>query len=569
MYAGSDNGYPDVYMVPNMGSTAQAGNLTNEAGPEFIYDQGFYYPAASYYGYYGAEMQSEWSDQQQFFGLDGQNLHYSAWQTENSPYAYYPPNYGYAQPSYNPYNPYIPGAIVGLDSQIAGSQQYQIVQSNSDHALSAYDAGMSFSGRQSMGSKYSQANVSNGRTPYNDSLAGSVAQSVQDPRVSSSTILNFESNTHGWKTNDRFNPRIHLNGATNTVISNSEILNEQNRGPRTNRSKGQSSLATTSAVLNGTNCESNVHEAIIIHAADYNKTNFPTDYPDAKFYVIKSYSEDDVHKSIKYNVWSSTPNGNTRLNNAYLDAQKIHEEKQGRCPIFLFFSVNASGLFCGAAEMVGPVDFDKSMDFWQLDKWNGSFPVKWHIIKDVPNTSFRHIILENNENKPVTNSRDTQEIMYAKGKIMLEVFKDSPLKTSILDDFMFYEERQKIMYEEKSKYSSASRSVYIPAVVCTIDSNSKDSTKQNDSVDHIGKIEGQPEESLKQQSLRTTEENISSNGGNEEGAVATSIAKMKSLSISCGEKVTIGSIPIEISSGVAAPIEFQAMKIEVKKKAAK
>lgn len=60
--------------------------------------------------------------------------------------------------------------------------------------------------------------------------------------------------------------------------------------------------------------------------------------------------------------------------------------------------------------MVGPVNFDKNVDFWQQDKWSGQFPVKWHIIKDVPNSQFRHIVLENNDNKPVTNSRDTQEV---------------------------------------------------------------------------------------------------------------------------------------------------------------
>lgn len=73
--------------------------------------------------------------------------------------------------------------------------------------------------------------------------------------------------------------------------------------------------------------------------------------------------------------------------------------------------VNASGQFCGVAEMTGPVDFHRDMDFWQQDKWSGSFPVKWHFIKDLPNPNFRHIILENNENKPVTNSRDTQEVL--------------------------------------------------------------------------------------------------------------------------------------------------------------
>ena len=37
---------------------------------------------------------------------------------------------------------------------------------------------------------------------------------------------------------------------------------------------------------------------------------FVETYSDAKFFVIKSYSEDDVHKSFKCNVWASTPNGN-------------------------------------------------------------------------------------------------------------------------------------------------------------------------------------------------------------------------------------------------------------------
>ena len=60
--------------------------------------------------------------------------------------------------------------------------------------------------------------------------------------------------------------------------------------------------------------------------------------------------------------------------------------------------------------MIGPVNFEKTVEYWQQDKWNGCFPVKWHIIKDVPNSLLRHITLENNENKPVTNSRDTQEV---------------------------------------------------------------------------------------------------------------------------------------------------------------
>ena len=72
--------------------------------------------------------------------------------------------------------------------------------------------------------------------------------------------------------------------------------------------------------------------------------------------------------------------------------------------------MNASGQFVGLAEMVGRVDFNKTVEHWQQDKWTGCFPVKWHIVKDVPNSLLKHIILENNENKPVTNSRDTHEV---------------------------------------------------------------------------------------------------------------------------------------------------------------
>lgn len=77
----------------------------------------------------------------------------------------------------------------------------------------------------------------------------------------------------------------------------------------------------------------------------------------------------------------------------------------------MYFQVNASGQFVGLAEMIGAVDFNKTVGYWQQEKWIGCFPVKWHFIKDVPNSSLRHITLENNENKPVTNSRDTQEVI--------------------------------------------------------------------------------------------------------------------------------------------------------------
>lgn len=50
---------------------------------------------------------------------------------------------------------------------------------------------------------------------------------------------------------------------------------------------------------------------------------------------------------------------------------------------------------------------------------------------------------------------------------MLKIFKTSPLTTSVLDDFAFYEERQKVMMEEKCRRLGRSFDValYVPAFV--------------------------------------------------------------------------------------------------------
>ncbi|KAG6837259.1 hypothetical protein H0H93_012264 [Arthromyces matolae] len=119
----------------------------------------------------------------------------------------------------------------------------------------------------------------------------------------------------------------------------------------------------------------------LIATKGYNPTNFDIRPQFARYFVIKSYTEDDVHKSLKYEIWSSTDPGNKRLDKAF-------KETANRGPIYLFFSVNAS------------------------------------------NTQ---------ERKPVTNSRDTQELLPDAGQEMLRIFHTHPARTSLLQDFAFYE----------------------------------------------------------------------------------------------------------------------------------
>ncbi|XP_002130883.3 YTH domain-containing family protein 3 [Ciona intestinalis] len=168
---------------------------------------------------------------------------------------------------------------------------------------------------------------------------------------------------------------------------------------------------------------------------DYNPKRLTIDVRNARFFVIKSYSEDDIHRSIKYNIWCSTDHGNKRLDAAF-------REQQGHGPVILLYSVNGSGHFCGVAEMLTQIDYSKRAGVWAQDKWKGKFQVKWIYAKDVPNSQLRHIRLENNENKPVTNSRDTQEVPAEKGRQVLKIISSYKHQTSIFDDFSHYERRQ-------------------------------------------------------------------------------------------------------------------------------
>ncbi|XP_071693138.1 uncharacterized protein [Rutidosis leptorrhynchoides] len=620
--------------------------MYNEGAPEFVVDQGMYYPSAANNGYIytGLESPGDWDDHHRVFSVDGQNIQYIGSQTESMPYVYYTPTYAYAQSPYNPYNPYIPGAMIGADGSYVGSQPYYVIYENgasspsyypmvvqpgqetytsstidqyrdmaastanrvdssgfngnssstggtfamnpgtgaSNHTI-AYGKGSDGFKSNSGPNKLTSANggvTSNSITgPASSQImqgqgtqavdkllnrkAASVHNQLNVTLPSGNGLSNFGSSGNGQIVVDKARSNLSFAKTTNDLNGNPNSLGEQNRGPRTTASNSRLNVKAYSTRAGNHDAQGNIS----ISMDQYNKEDFPIEYVNAKFYVIKSYSEDDVHKSIKYNVWSSTPNGNKKLNGAFEEAQKISVADSKGCPIFLFFSVNASGQFCGVAEMTGHVEFHKDMDFWQQDKWSGSFPVKWHIIKDVPNPHFRHIILENNEHKPVTNSRDTQEIKYKKGIEMLRVFKNYVSKTSILDDFMYYENRERILQEEKARLLIRSyvTPVYTPILnpprmfngSLGLASNGDEKSGQNNikpstsvvtSVavnDNIKVVDGKPTEndvlrfrSLSITSPEQTETKLVEDCGTSVSAVCTT---------ETSNVLTVGSMPVEVN----------------------
>jgi len=158
----------------------------------------------------------------------------------------------------------------------------------------------------------------------------------------------------------------------------------------------------------------------------FNPPDYDVNPTNARFYIIKSNSEQDIRASIEHGVWCSTDHGNKKLDNCF----KNHQHNG---PTILLFSVNNSGKFCGVAEMMSRVDFNRESGIWSNNRFRGQFRVRWTHVKDVPNSALRHIYLANNDFKPVTFSRDTQEVPPREGKRMLYIVHKYCHVSSMLD----------------------------------------------------------------------------------------------------------------------------------------
>ena len=167
----------------------------------------------------------------------------------------------------------------------------------------------------------------------------------------------------------------------------------------------------------------------------------------SKFLVIKALTEEDIHKSIKYNVWSSTKNGNITLNNYF------NTTKNNNGDVYLFFTSEGTERYVGVARMESSYNEKGSFDLWTQDNvWIGLFSVKWLFIKDVPFKEFKNIIMtmKDGEIQPVFNAKNMQEIPYNQAKIMIEKIDKYQNSNTILEHFEYYDNRQK-NYEDFMK----------------------------------------------------------------------------------------------------------------------
>ncbi|XP_026480156.1 YTH domain-containing protein 1-like [Ctenocephalides felis] len=129
-------------------------------------------------------------------------------------------------------------------------------------------------------------------------------------------------------------------------------------------------------------------------------------FRDTRFFVIKSNNAENVTLSKAKGVWSTLPQNENNLNQAFRECRNV----------LLLFSVKESGKFAGFARLQCESRRDVTPISWVLPPGisskalGGVFRVDWICRKELPFSSTLHLFNPWNEGKPVKIGRDGQEI---------------------------------------------------------------------------------------------------------------------------------------------------------------
>jgi YTH domain-containing protein 1 len=129
-------------------------------------------------------------------------------------------------------------------------------------------------------------------------------------------------------------------------------------------------------------------------------------FRETKFFLIKSNNAENVRISKSKDVWSTLPQNEQNLNQAYKECRNV----------LLIFSVKESGKFAGFARMASESRHDVPAVDWELPPGisakalGGVFELDWICKKELSFTCTTHLHNPWNDGKPVKIGRDGQEI---------------------------------------------------------------------------------------------------------------------------------------------------------------
>ncbi|KAL6758059.1 YT521-B-like domain-containing protein, partial [Haematococcus lacustris] len=121
-----------------------------------------------------------------------------------------------------------------------------------------------------------------------------------------------------------------------------------------------------------------------------------------RYFVIKSFNQENIDIAVDIGGWSTTNDVAYRLDEAFHSGAEVR----------LFFSVNGSGTFSGYAVMKTAAGrFPGPPILWSNNKPFGqSFVIEWKCLYNLPYSAIEHLRNPLNEDKVVYHARGGQEL---------------------------------------------------------------------------------------------------------------------------------------------------------------
>ncbi|CAK61928.1 unnamed protein product (macronuclear) [Paramecium tetraurelia] len=154
---------------------------------------------------------------------------------------------------------------------------------------------------------------------------------------------------------------------------------------------------------------------------------------ECKFFIIRTQGEDNVHRAMKYGIWTSSSRKNERLHEAFTNKKQ---------EVYLFFTEINSMCFSGMAKLTSAFNPKFHFKFWLIEnKWFGTFSIEWLYIKDLSFKLFENIKqiqkLEGSEEtlKSVYDLIDCTELSNENGIKMTKIFQNEVSNKSLFEEF--------------------------------------------------------------------------------------------------------------------------------------
>ena len=167
--------------------------------------------------------------------------------------------------------------------------------------------------------------------------------------------------------------------------------------------------------------------------AHFNETVDLNEWTNQKvaFFVIRSKTLEDIHKAVKYGVWTSSPFNNRKFRTA---------KEQGHRVVF-FFTYMKSNKFVGAAELVSLPNPNKEFPYWgEIGKWKGIMHVRWLFVRDLYFDSLSSLTIQD---QPLFELKDGTDVSSDEGLFLMKTFSEAVERSEMFKVFYKLDEKEK------------------------------------------------------------------------------------------------------------------------------